>query len=262
MPARGPVGEGVAAYTPETARGPARLQTARLSPLRTQTLAWLGLKDLDGKSTAIRLAERWTAEQSAATMPGAHATQIVADECAAGDRVKRGELCGTVTSVRSVSDGPNGICTATEVTIRWDEDEGDGKGGGGEVRLNPMALPGDPACPAGVVFWQPPDEQAAAGVLPAGPPGAPPPPPPLGSPPAAAAPRPAGGGLSLAEQLAAQQLDPTATREAAPQLALGADESVPFDQQIVRTRTPLHAWPLISAKVPPKCTCFGWQRDK
>ena len=82
-------------------------------------------------------------------MPGEHGAQIVLRECAAHDRVKReGALVGEVVRVQEVADGPNGICSATEVKVRWDDGE--------EVNLNPMAPRGDPDSPVGVVFWDPP----------------------------------------------------------------------------------------------------------
>jgi hypothetical protein len=103
----------------------------------------------EGRGTRGRrgrgIASRTAAAQP--KMPGIHAAQIVMRDCAVGDRVKRGETCGTVARVQTVSDGPHGgVCSTTEVTVQWD-------GLAEPARLNPMAPPSDPASPAGVVFW-------------------------------------------------------------------------------------------------------------
>ena len=85
-------------------------------------------------------------------MPGKGGAQIVCSECAQNDRVQRGARLGTVVRVQTVSDGPNGVCSATEVTVRWDDGE--------KVALNPMAPRGQPESPSGVVWQQAPDEIA------------------------------------------------------------------------------------------------------
>eukprot|EP01045_Picozoa_sp_COSAG04_P024438 COSAG04_NODE_3049_length_3236_cov_26.473063_2_plen_303_part_00 len=85
-------------------------------------------------------------------MPGKGGAQIVCSECAQNDRVQRGARLGTVVRVQTVSDGPNGVCSATEVTVRWDDGE--------TVALNPMAPRGQPESPSGVVWQQAPDEIA------------------------------------------------------------------------------------------------------
>ena len=85
-------------------------------------------------------------------MPGNHNEKLTVQgvsKCKIDDVVKHlpdGPI-GKVTKIQTVADGPNGVCTSTEVTVTWEN--------GNMNRLNPRAPPSHEDSPSNVVYWKP-----------------------------------------------------------------------------------------------------------